>query len=54
MNFFFKFIYIYIYIDPYTPYKVSVSAVTEAGIGKSLYKTFFIKETGIDFKSKVY
>ena len=41
------FLMIYIlFIDPYTPYEVNVSAVTIAGIGEPLHKVFFTKETG--------
>ena len=35
-----------LYIGPYTPYEVGVSAVTIAGIGVPLHKVFFTKETG--------
>ena len=41
------FVIIYIlFIAPYTPYEVNVSAATIAGIGEPLQKVFFIKETG--------
>ena len=35
-----------LFIDPYTPYEINVSAVTIAGMGEPLHKVFFTKETG--------
>ena len=35
-----------LFIDPYTPYEVNVSAVNIAGIGKPLHKVFFTQERG--------
>ena len=35
-----------LFIDPYTPYEVTVSAVTIAGTGEPLHKVFFIQERG--------
>ena len=35
-----------LFIAPYIPYEVNVSAVSIAGIGKPLHKVFFILETG--------
>ena len=35
-----------LFIDPYIPYEVSVSAATIAGIGERLQKVFFTQETG--------
>ena len=35
-----------LFLDPYTPYEVTVSAVTIAGIGERLHKIFFIQERG--------
>ena len=41
-----------LFIDPYTPYEVNVSAVTDAGIGEPLYKVFFTKEIGKTYRHK--
>ena len=45
LQLYFFIIYI-LFIAPYTPYEVNISAVTIAGIGKPLHKVFFTKERG--------